>query len=198
MARNPEDSRMALYQEYLKVPQHQRAEIIRGTLYVTPRPAPPHANATSVLGGDLNGAFQRGRGGPGGWWILFEPELELVPKEPMSPDLAGWRVERLPALPDVAYFSLAPDWVCEVLSKSTESIDRNEKLPIYAEQGVGHVWLVDPAAKTLEVYELGEPGRWRQVVIHQGDVRIRVAPFEAIELELGALWSTPFPQSSPL
>ncbi|HKY39781.1 MAG TPA: Uma2 family endonuclease [Polyangiaceae bacterium] len=193
MAQKAEDPRLALYQEYLEVPKHQRAEIIRGTLYVTPRPSPPHANATSVLGGELNGPFQRGRGGPGGWWILDEPELQLVPHEPMVPDLAGWRVERLPALPETAYFALAPDWVCEVLSKSTEAVDRTEKLPIYAAQRVGHVWLVDPSAQTLEVYELGEAGRWRQVRIHQGNVRVRVAPFEAIELELGALWSPPSP-----
>ncbi len=198
MAQKAEDPRLALYQEYLKVPVHQCAEIIRGTLYVMPRPAPLHANASSVLGGELNGPFQRGRGGPGGWWILDEPELQLVSHEPMVPDLAGWRVERLPALPEAAYFTLAPDWVCEVLSKSTEAIDRTEKLPIYAAHAVGHVWLVDPIAKTLEVYELGEAGRWRQVRIHQGNARVRVPPFEAIELDLGALWSPPSPQASPL
>jgi Uma2 family endonuclease len=198
VAQKAEDPRLALYQEYLKVPGYQRAEIIGGTLYVLPRPAPPHANASSVLGGELNGPFQRGRGGPGGWWILDEPELQLTAHEPMVPDLAGWRVARLPALPETAYFTLPPDWICEVLSKSTESIDRNEKLPIYAAQGVGHVWLVDPSAKTLEVYELGAAGRWRQVRIHQGTARVREAPFEAIELELGALWSPPSPQSSPL
>jgi len=119
-----QDRRQALYDAYCAVPSHQRAEIIDGTLYVMPRPAPRHANATSVLGGELNGAFQRGRGGPGGWWILFEPELQLVPLEPMVPDLAGWRVERMPTLPETAYFSTAPDWICEVLSKSTEDVDR--------------------------------------------------------------------------
>src|SRR5262245_41733818 len=97
----------------------------------------------------------------------------------------------MPALPDAAYFTLAPDWICEVLSKSTEKIDRNEKLAIYAAQGVRHVWLVDPTARSLEVHVLGEPGHWREVRIHQGDVRVRAAPFEAIELELAALWSPP-------
>jgi len=184
------DRRQALYEAYRAVPEHQRAEIIDGTLYVSPRPAPRHANATSVLGGELNGAFQRGRGGPGGWWILDGPELQLVPLEPMSPDLAGWRVERMPALPETAYFTLAPDWACEVLSRSTESVDRSKKLPIYAAHGVSHVWLVDPAAKTLEVHTLGDDRRWRDVRIHEGDVRVRAEPFTAIELDLGALWAT--------
>ena len=130
MAQAAKDPRVELYERYQKVPAHQCAEIIRGTLYVLPRPSPRHANAASALGGELSGPFQRGRGGPGGWWILDEPELQLVPLEPIVPDLAGWRVERMPSLPDTAYFSVVPDWICEVLSKSTESIDRNEKLPL--------------------------------------------------------------------
>jgi Uma2 family endonuclease len=109
----------------------------------------------------------------------------------MVPDIGGWRIERMPALPDAAYFSVVPDWVCEVLSKSTESLDRNEKLPLYAAQGVGHVWLVDPIAQSLEVHILGDNRRWREVRIHQGDVHVRVPPFEAIEVDLGALWSPP-------
>lgn len=191
MVKPAQDRRQALYDAYRAVPDHQRAEIINGTLYVSPRPAPKHANATTVLGGEINGAFQRGRGGPGGWWILFEPELQLDPLEPMAPDLAGWRVERMPALPDTAYFTIAPDWICEVLSKSTATIDRNEKLPIYASHGVGHVWLVDPINKTLEVYALGDDRRWREVRFYEGDVRVRAEPFAAIEIDLAALWATP-------
>jgi Uma2 family endonuclease len=191
MGEAAEDRKRALYEEYLRVPDHQRAEIIRGTLYVMARPSPRHANATSVLGGELSGPFQRGRGGPGGWWILFEPELHITPFEPLVPDLAGWRAERMPTLPEAAYFTLVPDWVCEVLSKSTENVDRNDKLSIYAEQGVRHVWLVDPIARTLEVHARPEDGRWREVHVHEGDVRVREAPFEAIELELAALWSPP-------
>jgi Uma2 family endonuclease len=191
MAQPVGDPRRALYQEYERVPPHRHAEIIHGTLYVMPRPAPLHANAASVLGGELSGPFQRGRGGPGGWWILDEPELWLVDFEPIVPDLAGWRVERMPELPDTAYFTVVPDWVCEVLSKSTESIDRSEKLPLYAAHGVRHAWLVEPIAKTLEVHVLGDEGRWREVQVYQGDVRVRAAPFEAVELELSALWSPP-------
>ncbi len=186
-----EDRRKALYEEYLKVPAHQRAEIIRGTLYVQPRPAPRHANAASVLGIELGGPFQRGRGGPGGWWILFEPELHLVPFEAVVPDLAGWRVERMPSLPETAHFTLVPDWVCEVLSPSTASLDRGDKLSLYAEAGVRHAWLVDPAAKTLEVHTLGDDNRWREVRLYQGDAPVRAAPFDAVPLDLDALWSPP-------
>jgi Uma2 family endonuclease len=185
----PKDRRQALYDAYCAVPSHQRAEIIDGTLYVMSRPAPRHANATSVLGGELNGAFQRGRGGPGGWWILDEPELQLVPLEPMAPDLAGWRVARMPTLPDTAYFSLAPGWICEVLSKSTESVDRDKKLPLYAAHGVPHVLLIDPIAKTLEVHSLDDDHRWRDVRVYEGDMRVHAQPFDAIELDLGALWA---------
>ncbi len=188
-ARDPRDE---LYEEYLRVPSHLRAEIINGTLYVLPRPAPRHANAASVLTGELNARFQRGRGGPGGWWILFEPELQLDAQAPISPDLAGWRMERMPELPDTAFFTLAPDWVCEVLSPSTEKIDREDKLPYYASHGVRHVWLVDPIGKRLEVHVLDErTKRWRTVRMYEGDVTVRAEPFDAIELELAALWSPP-------
>jgi len=186
-----EDTRQSLYDEYLAVPSHRRAEIINGTLYVMPRPSPKHANAATVLGGALSGPLQFGDGGPGGWWILFEPELHLVPFEPLSPDLAGWRVARLPELPELAYFTLAPDWVCEVLSPSTTRMDREEKLPIYADAGVGHVWLVDPIERSLEVYTLGPTKRWRQVRMHGADERVRAAPFEEVELDLARLWSKP-------
>lgn len=153
------DRREELYREYLAVPEHLRAEIIDGTLYVLPRPAPRHANALSVLGAELHGPFQRGRGGPGGWWILDEPELQLEPEVPLSPDLAAWRVERMSSLPETPYFSIAPDWICEVLSRSTEHVDRTKKLPYYAAHGVRQVWLVDPIEKRLEVHTLGDEAR---------------------------------------
>lgn len=191
MVRPARDRRDELYREYLEVPSHLRAEIIGGTLYVLPRPAPRHANAASVLGSELNAPFQRGRGGPGGWWVLDEPELQLEPKVPVIPDLAGWRVERMPELPDTAYFSIAPDWICEVLSRSTEKIDRDEKLPYYAAHRVRHVWLLDPIDKRLEVCSLDDGGEWHAVRIFEGDTTVRAAPFEAVELDLTALWSAP-------
>src|SRR5678816_3595960 len=105
MTERARERRDALYEDYRNMPEHLHAEIIHGTLYVMSRPAPKHANAASVLGGEIGGPFQRGRGGPGGWWIIDAPELQLVPKEPVVPDLAGWRVERMPQLPETAYFT---------------------------------------------------------------------------------------------
>jgi Uma2 family endonuclease len=192
MVQPARDRRDELYEAYLRVPEHRHAEIVHGTLYVMSRPSPRHASAASMLGVEIGGPFQRGRGGPGGWWILDEPELQLTPKEPVIPDLAGWRVERMPQLPDTACFTLVPDWVCEVLSRSTEKLDRDEKLPYYAEHGVRHVWLLDPIDKRLEVYCLDvESRRWREVQIHHGDTAVRAEPFDAIEIDLGALWSPP-------
>lgn len=183
--------RDALYEEYRNLPEHVHAEIIHGTLYVMSRPAPRHANAASVLGAEINGPFQRGRGGPGGWWILDEPEIHFTAKEPVIPDLAGWRVERMPALPDTAYFELAPDRVCEVLSRTTEKLDRDVKLPLFAEHGVRHVWLVDPIDKRLEVYtRYADEPRWREVRMYTSGP-VRATPFDAIELDLDALWSPP-------
>jgi Uma2 family endonuclease len=186
------DRRDELYEEYLRTPRHLHAEILGGTLYTLPRPAPRHAYAATSLGAGLDGPFQHGRGGPGGWWILFEPELQLEPKVPVVPDLAGWRVERMPELPETAHFTLAPDWICEVLSRSTEKIDRDEKLPYYAAHGVGHVWLLDPIDKRLEVYVLDRPNAcWRGVRMYEGDTTVIAEPFEAIELDLTALWAPP-------
>lgn len=193
MGQPQKDRKLELYEQYLALPEHLCGEIIGGTLYVMPRPSPPHANATSVLGFELGNPFQRGRGGPGGWWIIDEPELHLAELEPMIPDLAGWRVERMPELPTTAYFSIVPDWVCEVLSDSTRALDRDEKMPRYAASGVKHAWLLDPIAKTLEVRTLGDDNRWRQVRTYVGDVVVRAAPFDAVELELTALWSPPKP-----
>jgi Uma2 family endonuclease len=190
MSQPGRDRREELYRKYLEVPSHQSAEIIHGTLYVMPRPAPRYARAASALQGDLYGPFDRGRGGPGGWWILFEPELQLVPKEPIVPDIAGWRVERMAQLPESSSFELAPDWVCEVLSPGTVRIDREEKLPYYASHRVPHVWLVDPIDQRLEVHvlDVDEP-RWSEVRVYHGDAPVRAAPFEAIELDLASLWA---------
>jgi len=185
-------TRRATYADLAAVPPHKVAEIIRGVLHTFPRPAPKHARASTALGGELFGPFDRGRGGPGGWRILDEPELHFGPAEDedvLVPDIAGWRVERLPRLPEEAYFRLAPDWVCEVLSPSTAATDRAEKMPIYAREGVRHAWLVDPLARTLEVFALGADGRWILAGVHRGDAAIRAEPFEALELELALLWA---------
>ncbi len=182
----PAPKREATYEDLLAVPPHQVGQIIAGELIASPRPASDHAAASSSLGGELYGPFQRGRGGPGGWWIVDEPELHLG-KDVLVPDLAGWRRTRMPDMPRVPFFSLAPDWVCEVLSPSTAGLDRVRKKHIDAREGVEYVWLVDPVGRTLEVFQLRD-GQWLELGAWSGEDTIRAAPFDAIELELGALW----------
>lgn len=179
--------RRATYADLLAVPHHLVAEILDGTLVTNPRPASSHAMASSVLGIELGGPFMRGKGGPGGWVLLDEPELHLH-GDVLVPDLAGWRRERMPELPDAAAFELAPDWICEVLSPSTAPVDRAEKLPIYARERVAHAWLVDPIGQTLEAFRL-EEGRWVLLGTWRGDAKVRVEPFTEIELELSGLWA---------
>jgi Uma2 family endonuclease len=177
----------ATYEDLLRAPPDKVAELLHGVLYTNPRPATRHAVAASLLGGELVPPFARGRGGPGGWILLDEPELHLG-EDVLVPDLGGWRRERMPLVPDVAYITLSPDWVCEVLSPSTAKMDRAVKLPIYAERQVGHAWLVDPIQRTLEVLRL-QGGRWSIVATHQDTAKVRAEPFDAIELDLGVLWA---------
>ena len=181
--------RRAGYADVLDAPEHRVAEVVEGDLHLSPRPAGPHTRATSALAGDLRGPFDRGRGGPGGWILLVEPELHLG-SEPaiVVPDLAGWRRERLPKVPNEPFFTLAPDWICEVVSPSTGRFDRVKKMPVYVREGVRHAWLVDPLQRTLEVFR-SESARWVLVSAHAEDERIRAEPFDAVELELGALWA---------
>jgi Uma2 family endonuclease len=139
----------ATYDDVLNAPPTMVAEIIDGVLSTMPRPASSHAQAAMTLGEELGPPFKRGKGGPGGWVILTEPELHLgVEPDVLVPDLAGWRRERMPVMPEVAFFTLAPDWVCEVLSPSTQRHDRHGKMPVYQRERVAHVWLVDPIART--------------------------------------------------
>lgn len=163
-------------------------ELVRGVLYTHPRPGPKHAQAATTLGEELGPPFKRGRGGPGGWLILFEPEIHLG-TDVIAPDLAGWRRERMPEMPtDKPWFELAPDWVCEVLSPSTAGFVRGEKRKLLHEHQVPWLWLIDPEAKTLEIF-VHEAKGYRVVDVYTGEVEIRAAPFDAIELDLGLLWS---------
>ncbi|RTZ71641.1 MAG: Uma2 family endonuclease [Gammaproteobacteria bacterium] len=177
----------ASYEDLLGVPGNLVAEIIHGHLYTSPRPAPRHARAASSLGAKINPPFDLGDNGPGGWWILDEPELHLD-EDVFVPDLAGWRRERMPQLPDTAWFELPPDWICEVLSPSTERIDRAEKMPRYAHHGVKWLWLVDPDIKTLEAFELHD-GQWLLLETLADDAMVRLPPFDAAEFPLSALWA---------
>lgn len=179
--------RPATYQDLVDAPDLLVAEIVDGELWTSPRPAPRHADASSELGARLRVAFDNGPPGREGWRILFEPELHLG-DHTLVPDLAGWRRERLPRLPDTAFFAVSPDWVCEVLSPSTALLDRAKKLRVYAAHGVQHAWLVDPILRTLEVLRL-DGVHWTLLDTHVGSVTVRAEPFEAVELELGRLWN---------
>ncbi|HHI76485.1 MAG TPA: Uma2 family endonuclease [Gammaproteobacteria bacterium] len=185
--------RKASYEDLLALPEHQVGEIIAGELHAHPRPAPRHARAYSALTGTLWNPYDSGNGGPGGWWILDEPELHLG-EDVLVPDLAGWRRERLPRLPETPWFELAPDWVCEILSPSTARVDRVLKMPVYAREGVGHLWLVDPDLQTLEVYRLDttqDSPHWLLLESLEGNAPVRQPPFDAIEFPLGSLWAEP-------
>jgi Uma2 family endonuclease len=178
----------ATYDDVLAAPEHKVAEIIDGDLYLSPRPAPPHAVAAWKLGLRLGPSFDDGENGPGGWRFVPEPELHLG-QDVVVPDLAAWRRDRFPGVaPKPAYFTVAPDWLCEVLSPSTESLDRRKKLRIYAREGVRHVWLIDPLDKKLETYRL-ESDRLALLNTHGDDEVVQAEPFEAIPLELSRLWS---------
>lgn len=187
-----EAKKRATYQDVIDAPEYQVAEIIGGQLRLSPRPGGPATEVASALVSELRPPFGRGRGGPGGWVILLEPELHIG-DEVLVPDLAGWRRERLPMLPDGASFTVAPDWVCEVLSKSTERIDRAEKMDRYSAMGVKHLWLVHPRMKTVEAYRLVDD-RWLLIAVYKDEERARIEPFDAIELDLASLWQDlPFP-----
>jgi Uma2 family endonuclease len=183
-ARSPKP---AGYEDVLALPDTVVGQVIGGELYVSPRPASDHGLAAAVLGSKLVQGFGRGGGGgPGGWHLLPEPELHLA-ADILVPDLAGWRVARMPRMTRQPFFTLAPDWVCEILSPPTARADRVHKMPVYAREGVRHLGLVDPVAHTLEIYRL-EAGSWLVVGTHGGGDRVRAEPFDAIELELEALW----------
>lgn len=177
-----------LYAELEALPENLTGEIINGQLYTQPRPTTPHALVESGLAMDIGSAYHRGRGGPGGWWILVEPEIHFIrDTEVLVPDLAGWRRERMPRLPNDQRIEVVPDWVCEILSLSTARKDRMTKMPVYARYGVTYLWLVDPLARTLEAFALRE-GRWTVMGLFQEQEAVSVEPFQEIALELGALW----------
>ena len=178
-----------LYAELCDLPPHVTGEIINGVLYTQPRPAGPHSLTASALGGELYGGYQRGTGGPGGWWIINEPEIHFIRDiEVCVPDIAGWRKERMPKIPRGHRFEIVPNWVCEVLSPSTGKNDRVVKMPVYAQYGVGYLWLVHPSDRTLEAFALRE-GCWTVIGLFQDNETIHVAPFEEMALNLGSLWA---------
>jgi Uma2 family endonuclease len=184
----PPPKKPATYEDLFALPENVVGEIIQGELIVSPRPAFAHAHAASALGADIGTPFFRGKGGPGGWWILDEIELHFD-NDILVPDLAGWRRERLPKPPSPRepFMTLAPDWVCEVLSPSTARVDRRLKLPVYARAQVANVWFIDPMLRTLEVLRRQREG-WLLVGTFSDREQVRAEPFDAVELDLGGLW----------
>ncbi|HHW78411.1 MAG TPA: Uma2 family endonuclease [Xanthomonadaceae bacterium] len=180
--------RLTPYEQLLALPENQVGEIVGGQLYTQPRPAGPHAAAEGAISHRIGGPFRFGEGGPGGWWILPEPEIHFIrDTEVVVPDLAGWRRERMPAIPRDHRFEVIPDWVCEILSPSTAQKDRALKLPLYARYGVAHAWLVDPLARTLEAFELRD-GRWLLLGAIREDDPVCFPPFAAVTFSLADLW----------
>jgi len=182
-ARQP---RPATYQDVLDAPEHMVAEIASGRLHLHPRPAMRHSRASFRMAGQLDGPFQGGPDNPGGWHFGVEPELHFG-DDVLVPDLAGWRRERMPTYPDTAFATLAPDWVCEILSASTRRFDVTEKRALYAANGVAHLWMLDPEARTLETFRLAPEGWVVGAAFKEGD-EVRAAPFETLGFPLSALW----------
>ena len=184
---NQTAGKKSVYADLCALPANMIGEIVNGELVARPRPKARHIRAASALGSEIFGPYDKGKGGPGGWWILDEPEIHLA-DHVLVPDIAGWKKARMPALPDTHVFDLPPDWVCEVLSPGNVGRDCVEKAPIYAEHGVGHMWLLDPENRRLEVFGLTD-GKWTLLSEHKETEQVRAEPFTELELELGLLWS---------
>ncbi|MEQ1611676.1 MAG: Uma2 family endonuclease [Hyphomicrobiaceae bacterium] len=177
----------ATYADLEAVPPHLVAEILFGTLVTHPRPTPRHGAAAISLADELVGPFQKGRGGPGGWTFIAEPELHLGPHVAV-PDIAGWRRERLPAEAiEKAFIEVAPDWVCEIISQSTERFDKGDKRRLYAAYGVQHLWYLDPRALTLEVFERRDKN-WLLTHTFVDQEVVNAPPFIELKFSLGLLW----------
>lgn len=169
------------------LPSHIKGEIIEGVLYTMTRPRGPHQRTALLIAGRLSELFDLGRGGPGGWWILPEPGIELPGTPEIAPDVAGWRRDRLPVLPEDEAIQVVPDWVCEILSPTTRRHDLLVKKPYYARVGVTHHWVVDLAARTLASYRL-EAGRWVELGVYGDERDARVEPFDSVALDVAAWW----------
>lgn len=191
----------ATYEDLLAAPDHLIAELVDGELHLFPRPRNRHARAGTRLGAALVGPFDHDGDdeGPGGWLLVDEPEIHLAPRtRVVVPDLAGWRRDRMAQVPDEPYFTIVPDWVCEILSPGTSRFDRLVKLPKFAEHGVGHAWIADVEAQTIEVLR-NTGGHWLNVLTADVRAPFRAEPFEAVTLDFRKWWpgvpETPAPTS---
>lgn len=182
-------AKLATYGDLLHLPEDVRAEILGGAIVTTPAPLPKHSQAQGALRRFLGGPFHDddGFGGPGGWWIFQEVDIQLGTHDVVRPDLAGWRRHRLPDPGNVRPIEVPPDWVCEVLSPSTAARDRVTKSQLYNAHGVGHYWIVDVESRTIEAFELNA-GRWLLSGTFGENDAARIPPFEEVELQVGRLF----------
>lgn len=182
-------SRLATYADLLRLPEDVRAEVLSGQVITSPAPLPRHSKVQRAIGRFVGGPFDDddGHGGPGGWWIFVEVDVRLGVHDIVRPDLAGWRRERLADPGALRPIDVVPDWICEVLSPSTASLDRVTKSKLYADSGVLHYWLVDADARTLEAFELIDR-RWGLAGSYGDDALARVPPFQEVELPIGRLF----------
>ena len=169
------------------LPPNMKGELIDGVLYAMTRPRGRHQSVAGRIHADYEPSYDRGRGGPGGWWILPEPGIELPGAPEISPDVAGWLRERLPELPTDTSIRVVPDWVCEVLSPTTRRHNKLVKAPYYARVGVAWMWLVDIEAMVLTVLRLHE-GQWLEVGVYSDETAVRIAPFDAVEVDARSWW----------
>ncbi len=176
----------ATYDDLHNIPENSVGQLIDGELFVTPRPSRKHIYTASTLDMRIGTPFQFGEGGPGGWVILVEPEIALGDNI-LVPDLAGWKKEHFPVSEETNWISVVPAWVCEILSPGTIRTDKARKMPLYAQHGISHLWIIDPIARTLDVFQL-ESGRWIVMGTFLEDDKVRAEPFHEIEIDLGNLW----------
>ncbi len=169
------------------LPPHMKGEIIDGVFYAMTRPRGFHQSVAGLVHADLLGPFQRERGGPGGWWILPEPGIEMVNSPEVSPDIAGWKRERLVTMPKKETIRVVPDCVCEVLSSSTRRYDLGTKRPFYAKVGVTWLWVVDPDALLVTASRL-ENGRWSELGVWSDEREARIPPFDDVAIDVSEWW----------
>lgn len=170
------------------LPEPLVGEVIDGVLYTMGRPSPSHANVEEGVILDLRGGSKGGGAPPSGWYTKLEVEIRFPTDEKVIPDVSGWRSERIRGHRNDNPIRVSPDWVCEVLSDSTRPKDLGPKRDLYARQGVGHLWLVDPEARVLEAFALEADGRWKLLASFVDEQVARVAPFEEIAIALERWW----------
>lgn len=176
----------ATYNDLYAIPENMVGEIIDGDLVTSPRPSRNHGYAASIIGNELGPPYNMGRGGPGGWIIIGEPEISFGDNI-LVPDIAGWKKERFPGAEDHNWISVSPDWVCEIVSRGSIRLDRVKKMGIYARHRVPYFWIIDPVNKTLEALK-NEAGRWVIIGTYAEDDKVRAEPFQEIEFDLHCLW----------